>query len=330
MTFSSKCKDELSRKNLENSCCMVSELAALIRTTGYISIKGYNKFDIEFVMENAAVARRIFKMIKHLYGSNSEIIVKRSNRLKKHNNYSVKVNDKDVKKILKDTKLIENDNINILEFNFGIPKNLINNDYCKRAYIRGTFLGCGSISDPEKSYHVEFVSNKKIHCTDLEKLINVYDLGAKRIVRKDLYITYLKDSEKIVDLLNVMGAYNSLLYIENIRAIKETRNNVNRVVNCETANLGKIVDTSIRQKNSIMVLQKHNVINKLPDGLKELAYLRLENEDASLKELGEMLVPPLGKSGVNHRLKKIEKLAEDYLLKEDKTQNEISSCKNKK
>ncbi len=318
MTFSSKCKNEISRLNLEKRCCVIAELAALIRTTGYISIKGYNKFEVEFVMENAAVARRIFKMIKFLYNTNSEITVKKTNRLKKHNNYSVKINEEDVIKLLIDTKLSKDSNINILKFNYGIPKSLVKDSCCKRAYIRGTFLGCGSISDPEKSYHVEFVSNRQKHCLDLEELMNKYDLGAKSIARKELYITYLKDSEKIVDLLNVMGAYNSLLNVENIRAIKETRNNINRVVNCETANLGKIVDTSIRQKNSIMILQKYNVINKLPEGLRELAYLRLENEDASLKELGEMLDPPLGKSGVNHRLKKIEKIAEEILIREGK------------
>lgn len=318
MTFSSRCKDEISRLNLEKRCCVIAELAALIRTTGYISIKGYNKFEIEFVMENAAVVRRIFKMIKYLYNTNSQITVKRTNRLKKHNNYSVKINEEDVKKLLVDTKLSKDSKINILEFNYGIPESLVEDNCCKRAYIRGAFLGCGSISDPEKSYHAEFVSNKQNHCHDLELLINNYDLGAKSIIRKELYITYLKDSEKIVDLLNVMSAYNSLLNIENIRAIKETRNNINRVVNCETANLSKIVDTSVRQKNSIKILQKHNVINKLPKGLRELAYLRLDNEDASLKELGEMLDPPLGKSGVNHRLKKIEKIAEEILIREGK------------
>lgn len=317
MTFSSKCKAELSRTTMDNRCCIIAELAALIRTTGYISIKGYNRFNIEFTMENAAVARRIFKMIKYLYDINCEIVVKRSNRLKKHNSYNVKINDINILKILSDTKLIEDNNINILAFNFGIPNELVEDEYCKRAYIRGAFLGCGSISDPERSYHVEFVNNRLTHCKDLEMLMNRYNLDAKRIMRKDLYVTYLKDSDKIVDLLNVMGAYNSLLQIENIRAIKETRNNVNRVVNCETANLSKIVKTSVRQKNSILALQKHNVINKLPKGLQELAYLRLENEDASLKELGQLLDPPLGKSGVNHRLKKLERLAEEYLLKEE-------------
>lgn len=329
MTFSSQCKDEISRLNLENRCCVIAELAALIRTTGYITIKGYNRFEIEFVMENAVVIRRIFKMIKFLYNINSEISVKKTNRLKKNNNYSIKVNENDANKILEDTKLSKSPEINILKFNYGIPKSLVSETCCKRAYIRGAFLGCGSISDPERSYHVEFVNSRQKHCRDLEVLINDYDLGIKSIKRKDLYISYLKDSEKIVDLLNIMSAYNSLLSIENIRAIKETRNNINRVVNCETANLSKIVDTSVRQKNSINLLQKYDIIDKLPNGLRELAYLRLENEDASLKELGEMLSPPLGKSGVNHRLKKIEKIADEILMKEAMYNNERANNQDK-
>lgn len=316
MTFSSRCKDEISRFNLDKKCCVVAELAALIRTTGYISIKGYNKFEVEFAMENAVVIRRIFKMIKYLYNINSEITVKKTNRLKKNNSYYIKVNEDVALQLLIDTKISKNSEFNILKLNYGIPKSLVEDSCCKRAYIRGAFLGCGSISDPEKSYHAEFINNKQKHCRDLEVLINDFDLGVKSIKRKELYINYIKDSEKIVDLLNVMSAYNSLLSVENTRALKETRNNVNRVVNCETANLSKIIDTSVRQKNSINLLRKHNIIDKLSDGLRDLAYLRLENEDASLKELGEMLSPPLGKSGVNHRLKKIEKIADEILIKE--------------
>lgn len=327
MTFSSRCKDEISRLNFEKSCCVIAELAALIRTTGYISIKGNNKFEVEFVMENAVVIRRIFKMIKYLYNINSEITVKKTNRLKKNNNYYLKVNEDIAIKLLIDTKISKDSEINILKFNYGIPNSLVEDNCCKRSYIRGAFLGCGSISDPEKSYHVEFIHSRQKHCKGLEALMNDYDLGVKSIRRKELYINYIKDSEKIVDLLNVMSAYNSLLSIENIRAIKETRNNINRVVNCETANLSKIIDTSVRQKNSIILLQKHNIIDKLPDGLRELAYLRLDNEDASLKELGEMLSPPLGKSGVNHRLKKIEKIADEILMKE--VSHAIPNYKNK-
>lgn len=177
-------------------------------------------------------------------------------------------------------------------------------------------MGCGSISDPEKSYHAEFVSSRENHSKGISLLLKDYGITAKILFRKNNYVTYIKESEQISDLLALLGASNAVLEFENVRAVKETRNQINRVINCETANLDKIVDTSMRQINSIKILKKHKVIDKLPDHLKELAYLRLKHTNASLKELGEMLDPPLGKSGVNHRLRKIEEIAND--LKHEK------------
>ncbi len=316
MTFSSRCKNELSRLELENNCCAKAELAALVRTMGVISLKGFSKFDIDFMTENSATARRLFKMIKLLYDVNSEISVIKSNRLKKNNVYSVIAGSDIVERLLNDTLLNKNDTINILDLNYGIPNELIKKSCCARAYIRGAFLGCGSLSDPDKSYHVEFVNNRNEHCESLKKLLGRFELDAKIVLRKENFITYIKNSIKIVDLLNVMKAYNSLLKYENTKAIKETKNSINRIVNCETANLDKIVHAFVRQKNSILLLKKHNILDRLPIELKEVAYLRLENEGAGLKQLGEMMEPPLGKSGVNHRLKKIEKIAEEILLRE--------------
>jgi len=174
-------------------------------------------------------------------------------------------------------------------------------------------MGSGSISNPEKSYHAEFVSNKEVQSKVLQELLEDYGIKGKNIRRKNSYVTYIKESEQISDLLALMGANNGVLDFENIRAVKETRNQINRVINCETANLDKIVYTSMRQINSIKILKKYKVIDELPDNLRELAYLRLKHSNASLKELGKMLNPPLGKSGVNHRLKKIEKIAEELM-----------------
>ncbi len=313
MSFSTKTKNELTRIEISNKCCVLAELSALLRTVGIIKLRGSNKIIIEFTTENAGVARRIFSMLKLLYNSHNEVNVKKSNRLKRHNNYTVKINEEDAYVILKDLKIIKSDTINILDFNHGIPQELIVNDCCKRAYIRGTFLGCGSISDPEKAYHLEFVNHKEQHGNDLIKLMGQFLINAKQIKRKDYYITYLKESEQIVDLLNIMGAYNALLALENIRAIKETRNKINRIINCETANLEKTVNASVRQINNIRIIDKYEGLDKLPNNLQQLAELRLKNSDASLKELGQMLNPPLGKSGVNHRLRKIEKIAEALL-----------------
>lgn len=313
MTFSSIIKNELSRTEIINECCAKAEIAALLRTTGYITLRGFNKIEIELSTENAAVARRIFKLLKILYNMSTEVSVKKSNRLKKHNNYSIKIEEEKVKTFLQDTELIKDEEINFMNFDYGIPKDLMKKDCCKRAYIKGSFMGCGSISDPEKSYHAEFVNNKEEHGQGLCDLMKTYEINAKLIFRKNYYIAYIKEGEQISDLMAVMGSHNALLDFENVRVVKETRNRINRVINCETANLDKIVDTSMRQIRQIKILKKYKAIDKLPENLRELAYLRLKHSNASLKELGEMLNPPLGKSGVNHRLRKIEEIAEDLL-----------------
>lgn len=325
MTFSSKIKNELSRTEIFNTCCAKAEIAAMLRTTGYITIKGFNRIEIELSTGNAAVARRIFKLLKILYSMSTEVSVKKSNRLKKHNSYVIKIDDEKVKAILQDTKLIKDEEINFMNFNFEVPKDLTKKDCCKKAYIKGSFMGCGSISDPEKSYHAEFVNNKEEHSQGLCELMKNYDINAKMLFRKNYYISYVKEGEQISNLMAAMGAHNALLDFENVRVVKETRNRINRVVNCETANLDKIVDTSMRQIKQIKVLKRHKAIDKLPDNLRELAYLRLKHNNASLKELGEMLIPPLGKSGVNHRLRRIEEIAEELLEKERRgVNNEVT------
>ena len=288
-------------------------MAAFIRTVGYISIKGLNKVEFEFSSENAAVARRIFKVLKIGYDINANVSVSKSNRLKKLNNYIIKIDEDLTKQFLKDTQIAKHNDFNIMNFSYGVPEELLQRDLCKRAYIKGSFMGSGSISNPEKSYHAEFVSNKEIQSKTLIELLNEYGIIGKNIYRKNNFVTYIKESEQISDLLALMGANNAVLNFENIRAVKETRNQINRVINCETANLDKIVDTSMRQTNNIKILKKHKVIDKLPDNLRELAYLRLKHSNASLRELGQMLNPPLGKSGVNHRLKKIEEIAKDLI-----------------
>lgn len=317
MTFSSRIKEELSRTPITDISSARAEIAALLRTMGYVNLKGSNRLEIVFLTENAAVSRRIFKLLKTVYEISTDVSVEKSNILKKHNNYIIKIEDFIAKKILLESKITKQDEYNIMLFDYGLPFELIESDDSKRAYIKGSFMGFGSISDPEKSYHAEFVSNKEEQSNGISEILQGYGINSRTIYRKNYYVTYIKESEQISDLLALMGANNAVLEFENIRAVKETRNQINRVINCETANLDKIVDTSMRQINSIKVLKKYKAIDKLPENLRELAYLRLKNSNSSLKELGEMLKPPLGKSGINHRLKKIEEIAED-LIKNDK------------
>lgn len=314
MSFSSKTKNELSRLEIENYCCAIAEISALIRMSGTIQFNGMGNISLKFVTENAAIARRIFLILKKIYDMKIEVMVRRNKQLKKNNSYLMIVDDsEDAKKILTETEVFNEDEP--FKFNTEVPQNLVNNRCCKRAYIRGAFLGGGSISDPEKTYHLEFVNHSEEHSKGLCDIINSFGLNAKIVLRKDNYIVYLKEGEQIVDMLNIIGAHNALLKLEDIRVLKDVRNNINRIVNCETANLSKTINASIRQINNIEYIDKHIGINNLPENLIEIAKLRLDHREASLKELGKMLNPPIGKSGVNHRLRKLEEIAEDLKMK---------------
>lgn len=311
MSFSSKTKNELSRIPTKDECCLIAELAALVRMSGTIQILNENRINLKFTTENAAIARRIFSLLKQIYNTNVEVMVRRNRQLKKNNNYLIVVNDKSItKRILIDVGFIDTKGANIFKPKYKVDRKLIKKRCCRRAYIRGSFLGGGSISNPEKTYHLEFVTNDEEHANDLSKIINSFKLSSKIVLRKDYYVIYLKEGSQIVDLLNIIGAYQALLKLEDIRVLKEVRNNINRIVNCETANLGKTINASMRQIQGIKLIKDKIGINKLPNNLRQIAEIRLENPDASLKEIGKMLNPTLGKSGVNHRFRKIEEIAE--------------------
>lgn len=310
MSFSQKTKNELSKLPIEDSCCSLAELSALVRMCGTIQISGSKKINLKFSTENASIARRIFSILKKHYDSEIEVMVRRNKQLKKNNNYLIAVGDRDVsKKILLDVGFIKEKEMNIFNPDYKIGESIIAKRCCKRAYIRGSFLGGGSISNPEKTYHLEMVTNDINHAEDLSEIINLFGLNSKIVLRKDNYIVYLKEGEQIVDMLNIMGAHQALLKLEDVRVLKDVRNNINRIVNCETANLGKTIGASLRQINDIACIEENMGLIKLPKNLRELAELRLENPDSSLKELGTMLNSPVGKSGVNHRFRKIAEIA---------------------
>lgn len=311
MSFSSTAKNELSRLPITNDHCALAELSALVRMCGTIQILGDNKFNLKFNTENAAIARRIFSILKLLYNTDVEVMVRRNRQLKKNNNYLVGINDVKISnKILVAVGFINEEGSNIFNPDYKMQSSIISKRCCRRAYIRGAFLGGASISNPEKTYHLEFVTNYEEHGEDLSNIINSFGLSSKIVMRKENYVVYIKEGEQIVDILNIIGAHQALLKLENIRVLKDIRNNINRLVNCETANLGKTINASINQIENIETIIKYMGIHKLSKNLREVAELRLENSDASLKEIGLMLEPPVGKSGVNHRFRKIEQLAD--------------------
>lgn len=311
MTFSSATKNEISKIAVTNKCCQLALLSALIKMNGTLQIQGIDRIGIILSTENASTARMMFSLLKSCFKINTKVVVRKNRHLKKNNNYALYIDSAmGSHEILKMTGILKESNSG-MRLNHKIPHYLIKKTCCRKAYLRGIFLGGGSISDPEKTYHLELVTNNESFAEDIKELMNSYQLGAKVVMRKGSFVVYIKEGENIVNYLNIIGAHCALLKLENIRIYKEMRNNVNRIVNCETANLDKTLNAALRQINNIKYIKNTIGLDKLPEGLAEIAELRLEFRDATLKELGEMISPPIGKSGVNHRLRKLDKIAEN-------------------
>jgi hypothetical protein len=316
LSFSSQVKSELARHIETSRHCRIAEIAALINMCGEILIHEDQKISIKFQTENAAVARKYFTLLKKTFNINTEVLIRKNTQLKKNQVYFLFVtNTEQAIKLLKATGLIMEQEGRLIRRR-GIYPLIIQSFCCKRAYIRGAFLGAGSLSDPEKAYHLEFVNQDYLHSQELKNLINLFQMDSKIVERKKHYIVYLKEGSQIVDLLNIMGAHLALMDLENVRIIKEMRNNVNRIVNCETANLNKTVSAAVKHLEDIDYIEQHMGLSSLPKSLEEVARLRVQYTEASLKELGSMLNPPVGKSGVNHRLRKISMIADR--LREEK------------
>lgn len=312
MSFSSEVKEELSRQNTSARHCRLAELAAIVGMCGDVCISAQEQFRLRIHTENIAVARKCFTLLQKTFNISSDVSV----HLHKGNGksskiYTVLVNDHmAVMKILQALKILDSDG-EIAEQISPANQLLVQMSCCRRAFIRGAFLSAGSISNPEKSYHFEIVCVSEERAMQLQALIQTFGPDAKIVQRKKHYIVYIKEGAQIVDMLNIMEAHIALMNLENIRIVREVRNDVNRKVNCEAANINKTVNAAVRQIEDIQYLQSVKGLDKLPEGLADIARLRLTNPEASLKELGEMLTPSVGKSGVNHRLRKLSQLAED-------------------
>jgi cell division protein WhiA len=305
MSFASETKKELT--NLEvKTCCIQAELSALIRMNGSLSFSS-RKLVVDIQTENAAIARRIYTLLKKSYDVQVELLVRKKMRLKKNNVYIVRLSQR-AREILEDTKII-GEGFTIIH---NIAPELIKKKCCKRSYLRGAFLAGGSVNNPEtSSYHLEIASLYKEHNDSLCELMNTFELNSKTLERKKGYITYLKEAEKITEYLNIVGAHNALLRFEDVRIVRDMRNSVNRLVNCETANLNKTIGASIRQVENIRYINATVGLQILPEKLREIAELRLNYTDVTLKELGEMVSGgTISKSGINHRLRKIDAIAE--------------------
>ena len=315
LSISGQIKEELAKHWSEARHCQIAEIAAIISMCGQVTIDSRERYAIKVKTENLSVARKYFTLLEKTFNINTETFVSR-NLSRETISYTVAIKKhEDSIKVLQATKLIDASGDIVEEFS--MVKNLIIlHSCCKRAFLRGAFLAAGSISNPEKSYHIEIVCAGGRKAEQIKNIINSFGLDAKVIIRKKSYVVYIKEAAQIVDLLNVMEATNALMDMENIRILKEIRNTVNRKVNCETANINKTVSAAGKQIEDIRYIQNRIGLKELPEALLEMAQVRLEYPNASLKELGDLLSTPIGKSGVNHRLRKLSEIAQR--LREDK------------
>ena len=310
LTFSGKVKEELARHWNTSKHCQIAEITAIISMCGKVTMDSRDRYVVKVRTENISVARKCFTLLEKTFNIEAESLVS-MNKSKGNITYTVIVKQhEDAMKLLQAMKLVDA-NGEISEELSTSRNVIVHKNCCKRAFLRGAFLASGSMSHPEKSYHIEMVCASQAKAGQIQNLINSFGLDAKVILRKRSYVVYLKEGSQIVDLLNIMEAPIALMEMENVRILKEMRNSVNRKVNCETANINKTVSAAAKQTDDIRFIQEQMGLDQLPEGLQEIAELRLAYPEATLTELGDLLSEPLGKSGVNHRLRKLSEIAED-------------------
>lgn len=306
MTFAAQVKKECTLLEVHREHAK-AELAALVRLNGAVSIY-QQQLILNVQSENAAIARRIYSLLKDQFSIEGELIVRRKMKLKKNNVYIVRCRYR-VQELLEELCICDQGMMVRT-----ITDDILNDQQKQRSYLRGAFLASGSVNNPESNnYHLEIYSTYEDHNNQLCAMMNNnFHLNAKTVLRRNGFITYLKEAEKISDFLQLIGATSSMLQFEDIRIVRDMRNSVNRLVNMENANMNKTIDASQKQLEAIRLIDAEKGLEYLPDKLRVMAKFRLDNPDMTLKELGEM-VPggPISKSGVNHRLRKIVQIAEE-------------------
>jgi DNA-binding protein WhiA len=306
LSFTAEIKGELCRLST-NPCCQKAELAALVLTNGNLQISR-GGLHLNIVTEHAAIARRLYSLFKGVFGLSPRVLARKRARLKKNLTYMVQIPEPEqVRRIVGDLGIMTEGNLNT-----SISGELIRRRCCRQAYLRGCFLAGGAVSNPENSgYHLEMATEYPAQGEGIRRILAEMEIKSGLVRRKQQHVVYVKDSEQIADLLSLLGTSQARLNLENARIVKEIRNTVNRLVNCETANVNKTVEAAQRQVQAIRELAGSLGLEDLPPGLAQVARLRMEMPAATLEELGQAADPPLGKSAINYRLRRIIQLADE-------------------
>ncbi len=310
MSFASETKNELSRIVPEKKCCMLAEIAGFMRLAGSIRLAGLGKFRIVMTTNNPAVARHYKTLIKTYFSVDAKLDVGQDQSLKRGHSYILTIGPEDLSEaILRETGILMiKEGMNFISD--GIYDGLIRTKCCRKAYLRGAFMAAGTVNNPEKDYHFEISTGTETLAKELRKVINGFvDITAKIVTRKKNFGVYLKAGEQIKDVLAIMGASGQFFKFDEVMMMKELKSEAYRMNNLDNANIDKSLRAAEAQINAIKKIQEKRGLDTLSPKLREAAYARLENPDIGIEELGKLMIPPLSKSGINNRLRRIEEIA---------------------
>jgi len=304
MSYSSRTKDELCRLEPDSVCCLLAELSGIISVAGSVILRGGGDKRLSIETENIAVARRTFRLLHDVFDVQPQLVTLRRARLGGRSAHRIEISGDEASFVL------EGCGISVMQRR-GVPREITVRKCCRMSFLRGVFLASGSVTDPEKEYHLEFVLGDEAFALAVQKLIARFDLDAHMTMRRQMTLVYLKGQSEITDMLSILGAQSARFAMEDAFIRKELRNNANRAVNCDSANVQRSVTAASRQTQAIERLIAAKGESSLPPALLQTAKLRLRYPEVSLEELGNLCDPPVGKSGVNHRLRRLEKMAQE-------------------
>ena len=309
-SFSSSVKEELIRMPAGRACCMLSEISALTQTSGHLSFRGGGWISTSWRVDNAGTARRLFQLLKKRLNVTPSLHFTQTRQLGGRKTCVLTLGTEDTRTLLNALHMAETDEEGHIHMKRTVPRHPLTRQCCSRAFLRGAFLGAGTVTDPEKGYHLEWRTDDERFAQTLEKLLEKNGLPFHSYTRRNQRVIYLKDAQQISDMLAMMGAGSSVLEMENIRIRKQLRASAVRAANCDEHNSEKMLDAGLKQAEAIRQISLKQGLFTLPPALREIARLRLENPDLSLQQLGEMLDPPTGKSGANHRMRRLMEIAD--------------------
>lgn len=311
MSFSSMAKEELIRLPMGKNCCILSELSALTQTSGSLALRGAGRVQVTYRVESTALARRIFLLLRTRLNITAKLHFVQHARLGGRRTCVLTLGDQDSQRLLIALHMMEQDEDGTISLRRTAPRHPMTRQCCRRAFLRGAFLGCGSVTNPDKSYHFEWVAEDQRLRQTLGKLLEKSELPVREHVRNGQNVMYLKGAQQIADVLALMGATQAVLEMENIRIKKQMRAGANRASNCDEHNSERMLNAAEKQVEAIKLISIQRGLFTLPPGLQEIARLRLEHTELSLVELGQLIDPPVGKSGVNHRMRRLMDIANE-------------------